>query len=94
MSGGLASAVVDALSALPQWALALSELFGCLPALAFVVRIVWLANLEGPRRWGVAPLPVASAAILALEAWLCSEARLPTAPLLLLDVALFLPVLT
>ena len=44
MSGGLASAVVGALSALPQWALALSELLGCLPALALVARIVWLAT--------------------------------------------------
>ena len=78
------------LAHLPQWALAVSEAFVALPSI--VLCVVCCTGLEegGRGRLLRASIPIA-AALLVAEGLLCSAHNLPTWPLSMLDLLVFLP---
>ncbi len=93
MGASFASAlagVMRCLAHLPQWALAVSEAFVALPSI--VLCVVCCTGLEegGRGRLLRASIPIA-AALLVAEGLLCSAHNLPTWPLSMLDLLVFLP---
>ena len=87
----LVARAVPVLAALPPAALACSEALVALPAVALCVVACWDQADEGPRAALLRAVVPVTAALLVAEGLLCASQQLATGPIVLLDLAVFLP---